>query len=114
MEPSVDLDDFDFTRLDLLEPKNSIFIPGLLPSWTIPLARGCTYNCVSCGGSAYSYRTHLGRKKPAFRSPEKIAEDLHKLSAQGVQLVFLCQDPRMGERIIGENCYPLCRKRSFN
>ena len=96
MEPSVDLDEFEFTRLDLLEPKKAIFTPGLLPNWTIPISRGCTHNCVSCGGSAYSYRTHLGRKRPAFRSPEKIAEDLQKLSAQGVQLVFLCQDPRMG------------------
>jgi radical SAM superfamily enzyme YgiQ (UPF0313 family) len=38
----------------------------------------------------------LGRERPAFRSPEKIADDLRKLSEQGVELVFLCQDPRMG------------------
>jgi B12-binding domain/radical SAM domain protein len=96
MEPSIDLDEFEFTRLDLLEPKRAIFTPGLLPNWTIPIARGCLHNCVSCGGSAYSYRTYFGRERPAFRSPEKIAEDLRKLTNQGVQLVFLCQDPRMG------------------
>jgi radical SAM superfamily enzyme YgiQ (UPF0313 family) len=96
MEPSIDLDEFEFTRLDLLEPKGAIFTPGLLPNWTIPIARGCLHNCVSCGGSAYSYRTYFGRERPAFRSPEKIAEDLRKLTNQGVQLVFLCQDPRMG------------------
>lgn len=96
MKPSVDLDEFEFTRLDLLEPKRAIFTPGILPSWTIPISRGCLHNCVTCGGSAYSNRTHLGRERPAFRSPEKIAEDLQKLSEQGVQLVFLCQDPRMG------------------
>ena len=96
MKPGDDLDEFEFTRLDLLEPKRAIFTPGQLPSWVIPISRGCSYNCVSCGGSAYSYRTYLGRKRPAFRSPEKIVEDLRKLSAQGVQLVFLCQDPRIG------------------
>jgi radical SAM superfamily enzyme YgiQ (UPF0313 family) len=96
MKPSVDLDEFEFTRLDLLEPKGSIFTPGMLPSWTIPICRGCLHNCVACGGSAYSYRTYLGRELPAFRSPEKIAEDIRKLSEQGVQLVFLAQDPRMG------------------
>ncbi len=79
MKPDVDLDDYEFTRLDLLEPKRSIFTPGMYPSWVIPVCRGCTHNCVSCGGSAYSYRTYLGRDKPAFRSPEKIAEDLNKL-----------------------------------
>jgi B12-binding domain/radical SAM domain protein len=98
MEPSVDLDEFEFTRLDLLEPKQALFTPGLLPNWTIPISRGCAHNCVSCGGSAYSYRTYFGRKRPAFRSPEKIVEDLQKLSRQGIQLVFLCQDPRMGGR----------------
>jgi B12-binding domain/radical SAM domain protein len=96
MEPSVDLDEFEFTRLDLIEPKRSIFGPGWPPHWTIPICRGCLHNCVACGASAYSYKTYLGREKPAFRSPEKIAEDIQKLSAQGVQYVFLCQDPRMG------------------
>ncbi|MEJ2711072.1 MAG: radical SAM protein [Anaerolineales bacterium] len=96
MAPSVDLDEFEFTRLDLLEPKKAIFTPGMLPSWSIPVSRGCLHNCVACGGSAYSYRTYLGRKKPAFRSPEKIVQDIQKLSQQGVELVFLFQDPRMG------------------
>jgi len=96
MKPDDNLDEYEFTRLDLLDPKGAIFTPGTLPSWVVPISRGCLYNCVSCGGSAYSYRTHLGRGRPAFRSPEKIAEDLRKLSEQGVQLVFLCQDPRMG------------------
>jgi B12-binding domain/radical SAM domain protein len=98
MEPSVDLDEFEFTRLDLLEPKRAIFTPGMLSSWSVPVCRGCTYNCASCGGSAYSYETHLGMGKPAFRSPEKIAGDIRKLSQQGVKLVFLFQDPRMGGR----------------
>jgi B12-binding domain/radical SAM domain protein len=96
MQPDEDLDEYEFTRLDLLEPRGAIFTPGMLPSWVVPLARGCSHNCVSCGGSAYSYRTHLGRQRPAFRSPGKIIKDLRKLSKQGVQLVFLFQDPRMG------------------
>jgi len=98
LSPCVDLDEFEFTRLDLLEPKQSIFTPGMLPSWSVPICRGCTHNCAACGGSAHSYRTYLGRGKPAFRSPEKITEDIRKLSEQGVQLVFLFQDPRMGGR----------------
>ncbi len=98
LTPDEDIDEYDFTRLDLLEPNKSIFVPGQLPSWVIPVCRGCLHNCVSCGGSAYSYRTHLGRQKPGFRSAEKIVEDLKKLSEQGIELVFLFQDPRMGGR----------------
>jgi B12-binding domain/radical SAM domain protein len=91
MKPSVDLDDYEFTRLDLLEPKSSI------PThWKIPVCRGCIYNCVACGGSAYSYRTYLGMDRPSFRSPTKIAEDIQKLLGQGVRFIGLSQDPRMG------------------
>ena len=96
LEPNEDLDEYEFTRLDLLEPQKAIFTPGMPSHWGIPICRGCSYNCVGCGGSAYSYKTYLGRKKPAFRSPKKIIDDLHKLSDQGVQMVFLFQDPRMG------------------
>jgi len=96
MKPSADLDEFEFTRLDLLEPKGAIFGPGLPPHWSIPVCRGCLHNCVGCGGSAYSYRTYLGREKPAFRSPEKIVQDFRKLREHGVERIFLFQDPRMG------------------
>lgn len=98
MKPSGDLDEFEFTRLDLLEPKGAIFGPGLPPHWSIPVCRGCLHNCAGCGGSAYSYRTYFGREKPAFRSPEKIVQDIRKLREQGVERIFLFQDPRMGGR----------------
>jgi B12-binding domain/radical SAM domain protein len=96
MKPSADLDEFEFTRLDLLEPKGAIFGPGLPPHWSIPVCRGCLHNCVGCGGSAYSYRTYFAREKPAFRSPEKIVQDIRKLHEQGIERIFLFQDPRMG------------------
>ncbi len=96
MPPSADLDEYEFTRFDLLEPKRSVLGPGWPPHWTIPICRGCLHNCVACGASAYSYKKYFGREKPAFRSPEKIAQDIRKLKEQGVQYIFLCQDPRMG------------------
>jgi len=91
MKPSVNLDDFEFTRSDLLEPK------GCIPLfWKIPICRGCIYNCAACGGSAYSYRTYLDMENPSFRSPTKIIEDLQKLADQHAQFIDLSQDPRMG------------------
>jgi B12-binding domain/radical SAM domain protein len=96
MESVASLDEFEFTRLDLLKPDKTIFTPRMPPHWSVPVCRGCIFNCVTCGGSAHSYRTYLGRKRPAFRSPVKIAEDIKKLSEQGVGIIFLFQDPRMG------------------
>jgi B12-binding domain/radical SAM domain protein len=110
MEPSNNLDEFDFTRLDLLEPKEVIFAKDMSPHWMIPICRGCTHNCVTCGGSAYSYKKYLGRKCPAFRSPHKIADDINKLGKQGVELVFLFQDPRMGGEEYWRELFTTLRK----
>ena len=90
--PCSTLDDLDFTRLDLVTPRRA----PVFERASIPVCRGCLYNCVSCGGSAYSYRKMFGRESPAFRSPGKILEDLHRLDEQGVRVVFLFQDARMG------------------
>ncbi|HUI86925.1 MAG TPA: radical SAM protein [Nitrososphaerales archaeon] len=98
MKPEEDIDQFEFTRLDLLEPNGAVYSGSIPPHWSLPVCRGCVYNCATCGGSAYSYKRYLGREKPGFRSPQKIAEDVQKLSEQGVRLVFLFQDPRMGGR----------------
>lgn len=96
MPPVDNLDEFDFIRFDLLEPKTSIFSPDALPRWSLEVCRGCVYNCSICGGSAYAYKTYLGREKPAFRSPGKIIEDIKRLTEQGIRIVGLYQDPRMG------------------
>jgi len=99
IEPCKDLDEFEFTRFDLVAPKDlsiTTRIPEKMISWNIPICRGCTQSCVTCGGSAYSYLTLCGREKPAFRSPTKICEDLQKLKEQGFEHVFLSQDPRIG------------------
>ena len=94
--PKAVIDDFEFTRLDLLSPRGAIFSPNMPPHWSVPVSRGCVYDCATCGGSSYTYRTYLRRAVPAFRSPKKVAEDLQKLSDQNVRYVFLFQDPRMG------------------
>jgi B12-binding domain/radical SAM domain protein len=99
MPPSNELDEFEFIRFDLLDPKTSIFDPVMQSRWSIPVCRGCIYNCITCGGSAYSYKKYFGMKKPSFRSPGKILSDMKKLNEQGVHRIGLYQDPRMG----GEN-----------
>jgi B12-binding domain/radical SAM domain protein len=96
MQPNVSLDEFEFTRFDLLEPKTSVFPSDTEPRGNLVVCRGCTYNCITCGGSAYSYRKYFGMKRPVFRSPEKIVEDIKQLNEQGIRSIGLYQDPRMG------------------
>ena len=57
--------------------------------------RGCTQNCVTCGGSAYAFRRVCGRGQgPAFRSPEKLAADVHGIARFINGPVFILGDLR--------------------
>lgn len=96
MEASRSLDEFEFTRFDLIEPRTSIYPADSVHRWSLEVCRGCIYNCSICGGSAYAYRKYLGMKKPAFRSPAKIAADMKKLNDQQIRFIGLFQDMRMG------------------
>jgi B12-binding domain/radical SAM domain protein len=56
--------------------------------------RGCTQNCVICGGSAPAFREMHGRSRPAFRNPEMLAEDVRRSAAMSRGPVFVLGDLR--------------------
>jgi B12-binding domain/radical SAM domain protein len=56
--------------------------------------RGCTQSCVICGGSAAAFQQMHGRSKPAFRSPEKLAEDVRRIATMSRGPVFILGDLR--------------------
>jgi len=56
--------------------------------------RGCTQNCVICGGSAAASRQMHGRTKPAYRSPEILAEDVRHSAEMSRGPVFVLGDIR--------------------
>lgn len=60
--------------------------------------RGCTQSCVICGGSAASFKQMHGREKPAFRSPERLAEDVRRISAMSRGPIFILGDLRQAGR----------------
>ncbi len=61
--------------------------------------RGCRYNCVTCGGSACTFRETFGRKRPAYRSPEKLAQDIRRIGEFSEGPVFVLGDIRQpGEK----------------
>jgi B12-binding domain/radical SAM domain protein len=59
-------------------------------------ARGCTEDCSVCGGSRSAYRLICNRERPAFRSPEKLAEDVETIGTFSRAPIFVVHDPRMG------------------
>ncbi len=56
--------------------------------------KGCTQNCTICGGSAFAARQLSHRHRPAYRSPERLAEDVRRIGALSRGPVFLLGDLR--------------------
>ncbi len=56
--------------------------------------RGCSLNCVECGGSHFANSKVVCRKRPAFRSPEKLAEDIESIESYMKAPVFVVGDIR--------------------
>ncbi|MHB9002746.1 MAG: TIGR04190 family B12-binding domain/radical SAM domain protein [Coriobacteriia bacterium] len=54
--------------------------------------RGCTHNCATCGGSAYSFKTHFGRDKVAFRDPELLVRDIAHIQKYIPGPIFVLND----------------------
>jgi len=76
---------------------------GHLPykSWkTNPMSiavavRGCVHNCLNCAGSCDSFKRNFGREKPAYRSPELLAEDISRAEDYVKGATFVVGDVRM-------------------
>jgi B12-binding domain/radical SAM domain protein len=56
--------------------------------------RGCRHNCGYCGGSAYASRMISDRDAPAYRSPERLAEDLFRMHEISRGPAFILGDIR--------------------
>lgn len=71
--PLASLDDLSFNgNLPFTHQKDYPVAVGLM-------ARGCIQNCITCGGSAYTYRRIHERQTPGYRSPERLAQDLYEI-----------------------------------
>jgi B12-binding domain/radical SAM domain protein len=71
--------------------------------------RGCTQSCVICGGSAASFRQMHGREKPAFRNPERLAEDVRRSGAMSRGPVFVLGDLRQAGHKYGQRFFDAIR-----
>jgi B12-binding domain/radical SAM domain protein len=58
--------------------------------------RGCRYNCVTCGGSTCTFHNIHNRHRPAYRSPEKLAQDIQRIGEYSRGPVFVLGDIRQG------------------
>ena len=54
--------------------------------------RGCTQNCVICGGSAAAFRNFYNREKAVFRSPKSVAQDVRQIERFSGGPIFILGD----------------------
>ncbi|MDI6811789.1 MAG: radical SAM protein, partial [archaeon] len=62
------------------------------PITPVITCRGCIHNCTFCGGSKNALAVYCNRKKPAFRDPQLIAEDIIKITKYTKAPIFVIGD----------------------
>ncbi len=73
-------------------------------------ARGCSFDCSICGGSAAAYREICSRSEPAYRSPEKLVADVRAIRTFSRGPIMLIHDPRVGGIRRAERLFELLRR----
>lgn len=80
------------------------------PMTALLISRGCNLNCSICGGSKNSYKHICNRSKPAFRSPEKLIEDIRFIKRFSRAPVFVIHDIRMPGKEFADRFLNLLKK----
>lgn len=66
------------------------------PNTALLTSKGCTYNCLICGGSRDAYNLNCSRKKIVMKSPKKLLEDIAFIQRFTRAPIFLLNDIRQG------------------
>jgi B12-binding domain/radical SAM domain protein len=81
-----------FNLLDVLPYKGWIQYPNT----ALLTSKGCTYNCLICGGSKDAYSLNCNRKQLVMTSPKKLLEDIAFIQRFSRAPIFLLNDIRQG------------------
>lgn len=66
------------------------------PTTMVLNSRGCTLDCAICGGSRSAYAITSNRRRPAYRSPDRLVADMRTISSFSRSPIFMVHDPRIG------------------
>ncbi len=84
------------------------------PVTAVFTCRGCSYNCRTCGGSAYGFARYANRKKPAYRAPELLAEDIFRVCDHLNAPVMIIGDIYQAGEEYGERLLRTLKKRRLS
>lgn len=80
------------------------------PNTALLTARGCTQNCLICGGSREAYGQNCNRQTLALRSPKKLVEDIQFISRFSRAPIFILHDLRQGGQEYVEEFFSRLKK----
>jgi B12-binding domain/radical SAM domain protein len=80
------------------------------PIMAVLTCRGCTQNCVICGGSAAAFRNFYNREKPVFRSPELVIQDVKQIEHLSRGPIFILGDLQQAGDNYGHEVLRLLQK----
>lgn len=90
---------YDYTVMSAVKYRDlANYLP--FPRWlrypitAVLTCRGCTHNCIYCGGSAAALKGMFGRCHPAFRTPQAVAHDVKRISRITRGPIFILGDIR--------------------
>ncbi|WP_412176636.1 radical SAM protein [Bacillus sp. T3] len=66
------------------------------PNTALLTSKGCTYNCLICGGSRTAYDLNCNRKRIVMKSPQKMLNDIALIQRFSRAPIFLLNDIRQG------------------
>ena len=64
------------------------------PFTAVLTCKGCNYNCITCGGSCYTFGRYFGRDRAVMKSPDRLVEEISIISEYFKAPIFLIGDLR--------------------
>nr|MDO8087227.1 cobalamin-dependent protein [Candidatus Sigynarchaeum springense] len=87
-----EIDSLNFARVKYIEHWKEYIetsFKALRNPFSIEVARGCSFNCIFCGGSRYCMRRMSKRDEVVFRSPARVVDDIKEfLDVSPVKTIF--------------------------
>lgn len=80
------------------------------PMLLVSTVRGCTHGCATCMGACDSFGRNFARQAPAYRSPEKLLEDIGQIESYFRGAIFLLGDIQQPGRKYSERFLSLLRE----
>jgi B12-binding domain/radical SAM domain protein len=84
------------------------------PFTALLTCKGCTYNCITCGGSCYAFKNYFGRDRTVFKTPERLVEEMAVVNDYFKAPLFLIGDLRQAGRRWAEKVLNLIKREGLD